>query len=186
MIFITVILAGVFYVEAQADVANLDELQGLVEEGGKPEGELVEKTVRGSETGNTNENDMSEIDLTIEQIMLTEVSCTLTWQDDGSSYFRGTNDPDYFKVSIQAPNGEILDDSDLSSTGSVTATARLDYEESDFEENYVGTWAILVEAGECGDDHAPGGFRTTSDTGNEWTLSITYIYEEYQEETEEG
>ena len=125
MIFITGMLAGVFYYEANAiKTKDLDELQGLVDDGAKPKGVIKEMLGRESfPDGYTSENSETENTLTIENEMLFEVSCSLTWTDEDSNYPGGTNDPDEFKVLIQAPNGEVLDESAFSDTGSVSATA---------------------------------------------------------------
>jgi hypothetical protein len=190
MVFITALLAMVFYFEASAiKVTDLDALQtDFMLGGGEQGGNLVVFTDPGdSISGYTNENQETDETVTIETERLVEITCTLTWQDEGSSYFQGTNDPDEFQVSIIAPNDETLAESSLSSSGSASATATLpDYNEKDFEDNYLGSWTLLVTAGNCGDDSAflpILGLRTTADTGNAWTLSYSFKYKDYETES---
>ncbi len=187
MIIITFMLAGVFNYEANAidvvDEATLMELSTSMTTGSKAE--LVEFITEGSRSGHTNEQDSTDERIIIENERLLELSCILHWADEASDYFQGTNEPDEFKVSILTPKGEVLDESEESTSGTVTASARLpDFEEDDFIENYVGDWIIRVQAGNCGDDSAfvrLGGLRTTPDTGNDWTLDFSFKYMDYEE-----
>ena len=191
MIIITIMLAGVFNHEASAiPVIDENELkqitQSIVE--GIPTGEWREAIAPGTTSGYTNEQDSTDEIINIDQETLTEVSCTIRWTDEPSIYFQGTNEPDEFKVAIIAPNGDILDESSMSTSGSVTATAALpNYEETeDFADIYLGEWTIRIEAGDCGDDIAflPfGGIRTTPDNGNDWDLEYTYQFMELVETT---
>jgi MFS family permease len=148
------------------------------EPGEEPRFELTEFTFEDSESDYTNENQMSDLPLMLDEEKLTGVTCSLSWTDEPSQYRLGTNEPDEFKVVIIAPNGD-EEDSGFSTTGSVSASVILDYEEDGFEDDYLGEWTIRVEAGDCGDDSAIlplGGFLTTPDDGNEWTLDYSYAY----------
>lgn len=187
MIIITAMLAGVFYYEANAiTVADLDDLKDMVESVGQPAGELREFTETGQRSGSTNENSATDEELTIDSEMLLEISCSLTWTDEDSSYYGGTNEPDEFKLTIIAPNSETQAESQFSSSGTVTARASLpNYEEADFVENYVGPWTIRVEAGTCGDDYSRFELRSEPDNSNAWSLAFSYIYMEYVEESSE-
>ena len=182
MVFITTLLGIVFYFEANAiSVVNLDDLPVDFMQGGGSGGELAEFTTKGpSLTGYTNENEETDESITIEIEKLVEITCKLVWQDEDSNYQLGTNEPDEFQVSIIAPNNEILAESGVISSGTVSTTAILpDYTENDFADNYIGSWTIRVTAGNCGDDSAMipiFGLRTTPDTGNDWTLEYSYIY----------
>jgi hypothetical protein len=186
MIIITASLAGVFYYEAEAiEVKDLSDFGDIVISGGKKEVELEVAFFEESKTDYTNENSETKIIINIEEEMLTGVKCSLSWTDESSDYQFGTNEPDEFQVIIEAPNGETWD-SGISTSGSVQTASKIPkYDESDFEENYIGEWTIIVEAGNCGDDSALlpfGGFRTTEDTGNGWTLTYSYIYMKEVEE----
>ncbi|WP_455392636.1 hypothetical protein [[Eubacterium] cellulosolvens] len=189
MIIITIMLAAVFNHEASAiEVVDEKELAQLTQSvlTGKPGGEWREATGSGSESGHTNERDSTEVTIEISQETLKGISCTLSWTDEPSSYFQGENAPDEFKVEIIAPNDETLAESDLSTSGSISAGATLpNYEETDdFTTNYVGPWVIRVTAGDCGDDSSRLGFRQTADNGNDWELEYTYHYMEFVENPE--
>jgi hypothetical protein len=180
MIIITASLAGVFYYEAEAiDVQDLNEFKDIVISGGKKEVELEEAFFEETKTDYTSENSETKIKVKIEEEMLTCVKCSLRWTDEDSDYQFGTNEPDEFQVIIQAPNGDTWE-SGISTSGSAQTASKIpNYDESDFEDNYIGDWTIIVEAGNCGDDSALlpfGGLRTTEDSGNGWTLTYSYIY----------
>ena len=109
------------------------------------------------------------------------MNCTLTWVDEDSQYFLGTNDPDQFQVKILNPAGEVMAESGFSTSGSVSASSgKMDYTEDEFEEHFLGDWNIVVEAGDCGDDYArPNAFglvRSSPDDGNEWALQYSFTY----------
>jgi len=145
--------------------------------------ELIELTYTDSDSGYTNENGVYNIEININKDELTFIGCTLTWVDEPSSYTRGTNEPDEFQVSLIAPNGETYD-SGFSTSGEASVMQSLNYEEENFQDNYVGTWIIRVQAGNCGDDHSRFGIRSTPDNGNDWTLDYSYNYMGYEENPE--
>jgi hypothetical protein len=175
MTIITIMLAGVFSYEAGAiSVVDLDEIQDVSLIGGGQGKELVKGMRQVSEAGYVNEFSTEDVPVTIEDEMLTEVKCTLTWTDEDSSYFQGTNEPDVLKVQILAPNGDLVGNSEFSNSGSITTSHILpDYQEKGFKDDYLGEWRFVVEADECGDDNSRFGFRTTPDTGNDFDLEIT-------------
>ncbi len=187
MIIITILLAGVFNFEANAievvDEATLKELTSNL--GTVTDREIQELSILGSESGTTAENSNTDLTIDIDKEKLLEISCTLHWTDEPSQYFQGTNEPDEFKVSIISPKHETVEESELSTSGTVTATASLpDYEEAEFIDNYIGDWIIRIEAGNCGDDSARVpllGIRLTEDLGNDWTLDYSYRYNDYVE-----
>jgi hypothetical protein len=186
MIIITSMLATVFYFEAQGtEVVNLDELQDIVTSGDDGSSFIEYIALSLSENGYTAENQDYEIgfEISTDHKRLKFVNCTLTWTDEGSGYFRGTNDPDEFQVTIIAPNNnEASSGFSYNSPGGqglVQASFELDYKEDGFKDNYLGTWTIKISAGDCGDDSALVpifGIRTTPDVGNEWTLMYDYTY----------
>ncbi len=140
--------------------------------------ELIPLTLEEQASDYTNERQSTDIIFTISDKKLVEIECTLTWTDEGSQYPGGTNEPDEFKVSIIAPNGEIVD-SDFSFTGTISASFDVNYTEKEYKDNYLGDWTIRVEAGECGDDSALipiFGLRTSPDDGNSWSLVYSYTH----------
>ncbi len=138
---------------------------------------LIDITFEETTSGYTNERQSVEYPFTISEEIerLTSVSCTLTWTDEPTQYFQGTNEPDEFQVSILSPNNEI-ETSGFSTSGSVSVSMEVNFTQSDYRENYIGQWVIIVEAGECGDDSSRLGFRTTPDDGNDWGLEYSYTY----------
>jgi hypothetical protein len=129
-----------------------------------------------SESGYTGENDSSEVDLYINMRYTTSIKITLNWTDEASSYFRGTNEPDEFRLSIMSPKDIDIYESSFDISGNIFTIVNLDPDEDGYAENYLGTWTVVVEAGTCGDDYVMGGFRSTQDGGNSWQLEITYYY----------
>jgi hypothetical protein len=77
---------------------------------------------------------------------------------------------------IIPPTGEPLDESDFQTAQPISISIPLDYKEKDFKDNYVGTWRVVVEAGDCGDDFSRFNFRSTPDTGNDVSLEVQYSY----------
>jgi hypothetical protein len=174
MIIISIMLAGVFNYEAGAiPVVDLDQLQDGSLLGGGQKIELVKGMKQVTESGYINEFSTEDVPITIEEEMLTEVSAELSWQDDPSDYFQGTNEPDALKVSIMTPTGDIVDESELSYNSPISASyTLLDYNEKGFKDDFLGEWRFIIEAGDCGDDYARFGIRSTPDDGNDWTLEI--------------
>jgi MFS family permease len=136
--------------------------------------------IAATESGYTDEHNQADLQFEIpeENYRLSWINCTLTWQDESSNFFQGTNEPDNFKISLLNPNGDIVGDSNLESDGSVELNVQFDYKQDDFKDEYTGTWTIVVEAGDCGDDSSRFGFRTTADTGNDWSLGYSYTYKQ--------
>ena len=130
-----------------------------------------------STSGYTNENSVIDIPITIDKEKLVVISCSLTWTDEATSYFQGTNEPDEFQVILIAPNGDEFE-SGFSTTGlvSVNTGTKLNYSASNFRDNYLGQWTIRVQAGDCGDDFSRFGLRSTADTGNDWDLDYSYTF----------
>ena len=185
MIIITSMLAGVFYYEANAiNVENLADLEEMAAQAGAKT-PLIEFLLKDKTDGYTEENSIYEVNFDIPEdySKLVWVNCTLTWTDEASIFMQGTNDPDEFKVTIIAPNKKEVESdfsfNSQSGAGLVGASFKLDYEEDGFRDNFLGTWTIEVEAGECGNDAAfipLLGRREENDYGNDWSLSYVYTY----------
>jgi dipeptide/tripeptide permease len=140
-----------------------------------------ENVFEDSDSGYTNENNQADVQFEIPELnyRLSWVNCTLTWQDEGSNYFQGTNEPDEFKIILINPNGDTLGESALSTSGTISLNTPLNHSDENFKEEHTGTWMIVVEAGTCGDDSAfipLLGLRVTEDMGNVWSLEYSYTY----------
>ena len=117
---------------------------------------------------------------------LVTFSVGLTWQDEAASRPGLTNQPDELGLSIASPAGEARSDKKSASQGSVNVDYSYPVTEktaaSKTSRAGMGPWTINVEIGICGDQTPfipdPGGFRTVADTGNAYTLEITYTYYE--------
>ena len=172
MIIITILLGGVFNYEAGAisviDEAELAALTGSIGSGTTME--LQSFKVADSESGYVQENANIDVPVTIDKEKLTNVECRLTWTDELTSFFQGTNAPDELGITIIAPNGE-ESDTDSDTGGAVSTSFQLPNYEQDkeFDEKYIGEWIFRVEAGNCGDDSSRFGLRTTADNGNDDT-----------------
>jgi MFS family permease len=155
---------------------SFHELKYDEEEGVEPILEIEVATASFSTYVNENNQADFEIEITEDNYRLLWMNATLTWQDEGSSYFGGTNEPDQFRLVIIPPTGEPLDESDFQTAQPISISIPLDYKEKDFKDNYVGTWRVVVEAGDCGDDFSRFNFRSTPDTGNDVSLEVQYSY----------
>lgn len=138
---------------------------------------FAEVTISQIESGYTGENQDSTVQFNLDEPRLNWINCSLYWNDEPSQYVLGINDPDSFKITVVAPNGETVAESQFSTSGWVDTTTEIDYTASDYEEDYIGVWTVVVTAGDCGNDKSRFGFRETSDDGNEWMLDclITYL-----------
>ena len=124
-------------------------------------------------TGEAGENTEEDRTLNFEHQRATSVSVTLTWTDEGSSYVRGTNEPDEMGFLLTAPGGESFS-SDISTSGSVSESFTLD--ESMARDHYTGEWIITIICGDCGDDYGPLGFRSSADTSASFRCTVTITY----------
>jgi hypothetical protein len=129
-----------------------------------------------TESGYTNENSNDDFEFELNEEYTTSINFNLIWTDEGSSYFGGINEPDMFKLTVFSPTSENIEESDFRLDGWVYVEITLDPDEYRYTDNYLGTWRILIEAGDCGDDGDRFGMRTTPDTGNDWYLEIVYNY----------
>jgi hypothetical protein len=124
-------------------------------------------------TGEAGENTEEDRILNVEFQRAISVSVTLTWTDEGSSFVRGTNEPDEMGFLLTSPGGESFS-SDISTSGSVSESFTLD--ESAAKDHYTGEWTLTIICGDCGDDYAFGGFRSTADTSASFRCIVTITY----------
>ncbi|MGQ9583248.1 MAG: hypothetical protein ACUVV6_07020 [Thermoplasmatota archaeon] len=135
-------------------------------------------------TGTGEESSETTFNLTIEETNLVELRATLTWQDEAASRPGLTNEPDALSLTVSSPEGESKSASDTSSSGSVTVTFTYNVTEASAARNQskrgTGGWNFVVEVGSCGDQEPlipdPLGLRTVADTGNAFTLTVSYSH----------
>jgi len=141
-------------------------------------------TAKKTDTGTGQENSEREHGMSVCVTNLVSFSVTLTWQDEPANRPGLTNQPDELGLTVASPAGESRSDKKSASQGSV----KLDFAfpvtdktaASKTSKAGQGPWTINVEIGICGDQTPliPGPFRTVADTGNAYTLEITYTYYE--------
>ena len=142
------------------------------------------KTAQQTITGSGSENSEKEHGMSVCVTNLVTFSVSLTWQDEGAARPGQTNQPDELGISVASPAGE------AKSQKATTGSAKVDYSFPVTEKSAasktsragMGPWSVNVEIGTCGDNTPlipdPLGLRTTPDTGNAYTLEITYTYYE--------
>ena len=131
------------------------------------------------EIGYTEENQNSEVSFSVEEPRVTWINCSLYWNDEPSQYPAGTNNPDQFGISVFNSNGDLVAEDGFSDSGMVDCSVEIDCEDENYEDDCLGTWTVVVSAGDCGDDEARfsiGGLRSVEDTGNEWMLNCLISY----------
>jgi hypothetical protein len=162
--------------------------------GGRPEGppppsqdnggtfEL--KTVTQTLTGSGSENTDKDYNITVNFTNVATFSAELTWQDEAASRPGLTNQPDELGMTVASPAGETRSDKKTASAGDV----KLDFSypvtnktaASKTSKAGMGPWTVSVNVGVCGDQTPlipdPLGLRTVADTGNAFTLKVTYTY----------
>lgn len=142
--------------------------------------EWVGKSTTESFTGVASEGGQSSETLMLAYARLNSITVTLTWTDEDPAGFgqrAKTNEPDSFSVGIQSPSGAIKENSDESSSGSVTL--KVDIPEDAQEE--PGEWEITVFCGVCGDVYGPfGNVLIDTDDGNAWSMEVKIDYEELE------
>jgi len=185
MIFITVILALVFNHEANAiqviDEETLKQLTEQMSVGGRTTDWsefMVTNIILDSIDGHSNENTEDDYYIEITHPNVLEVTITLSWQDEPDDSNRYNNEPDEFSISIAPPNGTGVT-STTQSNGRVSAEISF-IPQNDPYFNGTGEYIITVLCHTCGDQEPiipdPLGFRTISDTGNDWTLEVGYTF----------
>jgi len=104
----------------------------------------------------------------------------LQWNDEPSLQFY-ENRPDEFRITVISPNGNRHTSPFHSNTMDQPGDIHFSVQLEDIQWEF-GTWTVLVEAGNCGDQVAM--FRTIEDNGNQYTMDISYIHlESYYKET---
>lgn len=125
--------------------------------------------------------------LLVDEANVMAVSFVLTWSDEADADIRHTNEPDSFTMKVESPDSSYSDESDGTNTnggaGSVECSVTLFDETNPPSEfpflNGTGEWKIIISV--VAGDQEPVfpslfGMRTFSDTGNDFTLEISYDY----------
>jgi hypothetical protein len=103
------------------------------------------------------------------------VTFTLRWTDEPDARINLNNEPDEFTLEVSPPNATV--ESATSTTGTVQVTITYDPPNTEPYYNGTGEYIVTVMCGVCG-DHEPIiniiGIRGVEDTGNAWTLEVSY------------
>jgi len=140
------------------------------------------KTVSQTITGTGQESTERDHGISVCATNLVTFTVTLTWQDEPANRPGLTNQPDELGLSVASPAGEARSDKKTAAQGSVKLEFAYPVTEktaaSKTSKAGMGPWAISVDIGICGDQTPafpdPLGLRTVADTGNAYTLEITY------------
>jgi hypothetical protein len=133
----------------------------------------------------------SPVTVSVDTLNVYSATFTLTWTDEPDSA-RHTNQPDAFKIEVTTPDGRTSDGSGTNAQGSAgtieVVMARnitkevqenKDLKKKTQDPTWTGDWMINVTCTNAGDQtprFGPGIFTTQADTGNAWTLAVTYTY----------
>jgi hypothetical protein len=131
-------------------------------------------------SGTLEENSGVEVPMVFNDSYIIDISISLTWTDEPSSFPQGTNEPDHFTVQLIDPEGEVLGEDEGDS-----GTLEISWSQPDPEEIlYNGTFTVNVDLGTAGDDYGPFGFGSLEDTDNVYSLNIEFT--SYSLETGSG
>jgi len=139
---------------------------------------IVDRAVEGSESIHKS---------LVDEANVMAISFILTWSDEADADNRHTNEPDSFTIKVESPDGSYTDEfSDKNSNG---GAGRIECSFSLFDEanppsefpflNGTGEWDIIISV--IAGDQEPlipslFGMRSFADTGNDFTLEISYDY----------
>jgi len=186
-ILIFALIYGVFsHVATSTDTISLDEAKQISRSRGSGvSGGMTQLSESLTFSGQTNEGGSTEnaVEISSDQIMM--VKATLSWNDDETAGGpMSENDPDTFSVTITSPTGETVTGS---SSDSGTASVEFKVNETASGAELTGPWAVIVNCEDAGDIHTGGplGALSWPDTGNAWTLSVSYVYMGTAETAEE-
>jgi len=147
---------------------------------------------QASYTGVGTENSDTEFTADINLTNIVNVTVTLTWNDEPDVtdiMGRHENQPDELGVTVASPEGLSQTDSASNThaasggAGSVAVSFGFNVTEKTavrkVSREGQGNWVISVHVGVCGDQVpviGPGIIRTEADTGNSFTLTVSYSY----------
>jgi hypothetical protein len=134
-------------------------------------------------TGSGNDNTDTSYNYTVNQTHVLNVTVNLTWTDEAASGRRYTNTPDTLGLEVHSPDGTAKTGSGANTQGGAgSLSVKFQFNESDKKDPGSGSWDIMVHVGPCG-AQVPIvniiGLREVPDTGNAYTLTITYDYITY-------
>jgi len=146
---------------------------------------LVQITVTETFSGTTQEGSTTDTTIMFPEGKPLKITATISWSDDEAAGGPlAQNEPDTFHVTITCPMDDAVEGAQ-SDSGSASATYNTNFTAEDEKANAGdedgnvkphGPWTITVSCDEAGDIHTGGplGVITWPDSGNAWTLEVTY------------
>jgi hypothetical protein len=123
-----------------------------------------------TDSGTLNEGSDIEVPIEFSDNHIVSIEASLSWTDEPSSFFGGTNQPDTFTIQLLDPAGEVLDQA-TGDTGSLGIT----WSTSDPEaQTYIGIFIVKVILDNAGDDERRFPLPGAPDTSNSYSLTIEY------------
>jgi hypothetical protein len=123
-----------------------------------------------TDSGILSEGSETEIPIEFINNYIISIRISLTWTDEGSSFFGGTNEPDTFTIQLLDPDGNILEEDSGDSGNLGISWSPTDPE----DKQYNGTFTVLVMLDTAGDDFSRFGLRSQQDTSNDYSAIIDY------------
>jgi len=123
----------------------------------------------------------------VDEANVMSISFVLSWSDEANADNRHTNEPDSFTIRIESPDGSYSDDKTEPNAeggeGNIKLSITL-FDEANPPKslpflNGTGEWEIILSVA-AGDQEplipSPFGIRSFEDSGNDFTLEISYDY----------
>ncbi len=136
--------------------------------------------------GHSDENTEQVLDLSIEEAAITNITFTLTWDDEQANTGM-ENYPDEFQLNVSTPWGAVdqtdMEENDGNGHGEISLVFQAPGEHPDT--GSAGNYNVIIRMGEAGDQWPiiVGPSAGFNDNGNDWTLTVDY---EYLKEKPEG
>ena len=190
VIFMMMIL--IFWGMADAETfsqADIEKKILEIDEGKNGGDRLISHYLNNTEDGYAVENQAAEIDYSIENINVVNVTFKLRWSDEADADARHGNAPDSFTLSVESPDNSISEEQSgengQGQEGSLELTINLFDKNDDPDlpvEAGTGTWKIYISV-DAGDQvfWRPSMLdQDLPDNGNDFTLEISTEYLEME------
>jgi len=138
-------------------------------------------------TDRADEGNPSTFQPLVDEANVMTISFALSWSDEANADNRHTNEPDSFTISVESPDGsyseEKTESNEQGSEGNIKLSITLFDEAKPPKSlpflNGTGDWNIIISV-VAGDQEpfgpSPFGRRSYPDSGNDFTLEISYDY----------
>ena len=175
LILIPIVLAGTYATGTYEYIGTEDEEEAEAEAG---EPVSIPWSVP-PKSGTISENSEEDVNIEFDKEelnsykRLNSVTVRLTWTDEGAGIGR-TNEPDSMGFTLTSPNGETVS-APVSESGSASETLEPEDGKAD---DYLGTWVLTLECGNCGDITGRGGLVTLGqDNSCSYSVEVEFDYQ---------